>query len=175
MIRLREIRLGDMELLHKWINDPEIIRFTNSFRPISEMEQADWAKNVSYFRNNFVFGIERIEDSTLIGTCGLYDIDHISHKAELRMKICVPSERGKGYGKASLDLLLNFGFNDANLRKIWLRVLSSNTAAVKLYEKGGFVHEGTMRKDMFIKGTYEDVTVMSLLNTEFQALNKTSK
>ena len=175
MIRLREIRLGDMELLHKWINDPEIIQFTNSFRPISEMEQSEWAKNTAYFRNNFVFGIERLEDSILIGTCGLYDIDSISHKAELRMKICVPSERGKGLGKASLDLLLNFGFKDANLRKIWLRVLASNTAAVRLYEKGGFVNEGTMRKDMFIKGKYEDVTVMSLLNSEFQELNKTSK
>lgn len=174
MIRLREIRHGDMELLHQWINDPGIIRFTNSFRPVSEMEQEDWAKNVGYFKNNFVFGIERTEDRSLIGTCGLYDIDNVSHKAELRMKICVPTERGKGFGKIALNLLLDFGFNDANLRKIWLRVLSSNTAASKLYEKGGFVYEGTMRKDMFIKGSYEDVTVMSLLNSEFQELNKTS-
>ncbi len=166
MIRLREIRRGDMELLHKWINDPEVIRFTNSYRPISELEQNYWMDNLQYFRNNYVFGIERCSDNVLIGTCGLYDIDNVSRKAELRLKICNSNERGKGYGEESLRQLIAFGFTNANLNKIWLRVFSSNSPAVNLYLKTGFIKEGTLRDEFFIQGKYIDGYVMGMLRSE---------
>lgn len=165
-IRLREIKENDIWILHKWINDPELIRYTNAYRPISEMEQKEWFANTAYFRNNFVFGIELIDDKKLIGTCGLYDFDSVARKAELRMKIFEDGYRGKGIGTAALQQLLSFGFMDLNLHRIWLRVFSYNHAAVKLYEKGGFVQEGVLRKDMFIKGQYKDVCVMGLMKEE---------
>lgn len=169
-IKLREIRDADIWELHKWINDPEIIRYTNTYRPISEMEQKEWFYNTEYFRHNHVFGIELIDDGKLIGTCGLYDFDTISRKAELRMKICEQDQRGKGAGKESLKQLLAFGFNDLNLNKIWLRVQIDNIPAVKLYEKNGFKIEGTLRRDMYIKGQYKDLYVMSLLVEEYDRL-----
>jgi RimJ/RimL family protein N-acetyltransferase len=137
-IRLRALKETDIWMLYSWINDAEVIQYTNSYRPISEMEQKEWFYNTAFFRNNYVFGIEHMEDKQLVGTCGLYEIDTIAQKAELRMKIGDKSYRGLGLGYESLHKLLSFGFNDANLNKIWLKVLISNTAAVKLYEKTGF-------------------------------------
>lgn len=165
--KLRAIKESDIWLLHKWINDPEIIQFTNTFRPISEMEQKEWFSNTVFFKNNYVFGIELISEEKLIGTCGLYDFDAISHKAELRMKIGDHLYRGKGLGTEALKLLIKFGFNDLNLNKIWLRVLANNQPAVKLYKNIGFKHEGILRKDIFIKGNYQDLIVMSLLYEEY--------
>lgn len=166
-INIREIRESDMWTLHRWINDPEIIKFTNGFRPISEMEQREWINNTAYFKNNYVFGIEDSDDDKLLGTCGLYDCDFVARKAELRMKIGDKSYHGKGIGTKALKLLLHFGYQDVNLNKIWLKVLYNNKAAVKLYRNERFVEEGILRQDMYIKGDYHDVYIMSLLKQEY--------
>ncbi len=168
-IQLREIRESDIWILHKWINDPEIIKFTNNYRPISSMEQKEWINNINYFKNNFVFGIEDINEQKLIGTCGLYDFDTITRKAELRMKIGDKDYRGKGVGTKALSKLLDFGFGDLNLNKIWLKVLVDNKAAINLYKKAGFFMEGELREDMFIKRVYKNVYIMSFLKSEFDA------
>lgn len=171
---LRSLKESDIWLLHKWINDPDVIQYTNSYRPISEMEQKEWFYNTAYFKNHYVFGIEHIADKTLIGTCGLYDFDGVARKAELRMKIGDVAYRGMGFGTEALKQLISFGFNDLNLNKIWLRVLSHNTSAVKLYKKNGFVNEGLLRQDMFLKGSYCDLHIMSLLKIEFENGNTTT-
>lgn len=166
-VRLRSLKESDIWLLHQWINDPEVVQYTNVYRPISEMEQKEWFYNTAYFKSHYVFGIEHIAEEQLIGTCGLYDFDPIARKAEVRMKIGDTSYRGRGYGRESLDQLVSFGFKDLNLNKIWLRVLADNVSAVKLYEKAGFFQEGLLRRDMFIKGSYRDLCIMSLLKSEF--------
>lgn len=166
--KLRAILEKDMPVLHKWINDPEVIRFTNTYRPISEMEQKEWFSDIAYFRNNYVFGIIFTDDDKLIGTCGLYDFDKISRKAELRMKILDVNNRGKGIGIDALKQLLDFGFSDLNLNKIWLRVMTDNAAAVKLYKNAGFTIDGTLYKDMYIKGEYKDLFLMSLFKEDYE-------
>ena len=162
-IRLRAIKEKDIWLLHKWINDPEIIKYTNSYRPIDEIEQNEWFNSIYKNKQQHVFGIELIESERLIGTCGLYDIDFISHKAELRLKIGDKQEWGKGYGKAASKLLVDFGFRDINLHRIWLKVFGDNKAAIKIYKDAGFIMEGEMKDDMFIQGQYKDVVIMGLI------------
>lgn len=46
-------------------------------------------------------------------------------------------------------------------RKVTLRVLSVNTAARRLYEKGGFHVEGVLREEFFIEGRYVDDVLMA--------------
>jgi diamine N-acetyltransferase len=162
-IKIRAFKEDDIWILHKWINDPEIIQFTNYYRPISEMEQKDWFEAIHKNKNQFVFGIEELSTNKLIGTCGLYDYDSVNSKAELRMKIGDKSQWGKGYGKIALNQLLDFGFQDLNLHRIWLKVLEDNEAAVNLYKKFNFVIEGNLKDDMFIKGHFKNVILMGLI------------
>jgi len=162
-IKIRAFKKDDIWILHKWINDPEIIKFTNSFRPIDEFEQNEWFANIHKNKNQFVFGIELIESSKIIGTCGIYEIDNISRKGELRMKIGNKDEWGKGYGKMALTQLLKFGFDDLNLHRIWLKVLEDNKGAIKIYINSGFEIEGKMKDEMFIQGKYKNVLLMGLV------------
>lgn len=46
-------------------------------------------------------------------------------------------------------------------RKLSLRVLSSNQAAIRLYEKLGFRREGVLREEFCINGAYVDDVVMA--------------
>lgn len=163
-VKLRSLKEDDIWKLHKWINDPEIIKFTNYYRPISEMEQRKWFNSIPEIsNNNSIFGIELLENNELIGFCGLHDINYIHSRAELRIKIGESRYWNQGYGKEALLSLIDHGFNDLNLHRIWLTVIYSNVNAIKLYEKLGFKKEGTLKDNMFIKGEYVDTIVMGLI------------
>ena len=162
MIKLRGFLESDFRFLNKWINDPDIIQFTNIYRPISEIESREWFDSIHKNKNSFIFAIALTENDEIIGTCGLYDYESVSGKAELRMKIGNKEYWNKGVGKTALNKLLEFGFSDVNLRKIWLRVFNDNERAIKLYEDAGFIKEGLLMQDVFIKGKYKDVLIMSL-------------
>jgi RimJ/RimL family protein N-acetyltransferase len=40
------------------------------------------------------------------------------------------------------------------------------------YEKVGFVHEGCLRQNVYKRGMYVDVIVMSILRSEWNQINK---
>ena len=47
-----------------------------------------------------------------------------------------------------------------------LRALSDNAAALRSYEKAGFVQEAYLREEVCIDGGYRDVVLMGLINPE---------
>jgi RimJ/RimL family protein N-acetyltransferase len=51
-------------------------------------------------------------------------------------------------------------------------VYEGNDRARRAYEKAGFVHEGTLRRAHFSRGTHHDVHVMGLLRDEWVALSR---
>jgi RimJ/RimL family protein N-acetyltransferase len=53
------------------------------------------------------------------------------------------------------------------MRRIDLRVYGFNTAAIRSYEKAGFIREGLLRKAQLISGRYCDVVVMGILEEEW--------
>jgi RimJ/RimL family protein N-acetyltransferase len=174
-VRLRALCRGDVELLRLYINDPDVMQFSNQFRPVGDMEQEDWYKSVLAAHDSVWFGIadKQQKEEALIGTCCLVGIDWISRSAELRIRLGDKSRWGKGNGSEATCLLLQYGFLDLNLERIWLRVFASNSRARQLYEKSGFKVEGTLRQATFIHGKADDVILMGLLRREWtESLNQ---
>jgi RimJ/RimL family protein N-acetyltransferase len=58
----------------------------------------------------------------------------------------VSEARGRGVGTAAIVQLVQFGFVRRNLRRIHLQAIASNAAAIRAYEKAGFVIEGRQRQ-----------------------------
>jgi len=50
---------------------------------------------------------------------------------------------------------------ERGIRKLTLRVLSTNQAAIRLYERHGFAHEGALREEFLINGRYVDDVMMA--------------
>ena len=69
----------------------------------------------------------------------------------------------KGIGSALLAAGLALADNWLNLSRIELSVYVSNAAAISLYEKFGFVKEGTLKRYAFRSGAFEDVFAMARL------------
>jgi len=163
-IKLRSITENDSPKLFKWVNDPELIGFTNYFKPVSEVEHKNWFNSIFEKKDQVLFGIEDEEKELLIGTCGLFQLDFISRKAELRIKLGDKNYWGSGAGTEAVKLLIKYGFENLNMNRIWLKVMEDNQRASKSYEKVGFIIEGKLIKDMFVNNEYKNIILMGLLN-----------
>lgn len=78
---------------------------------------------------------------------------------------------GKGFGMAALNSMLQIGFSQFELEKIWLRVDEDNTQAKKSYENAGFVCEGLMRNDRLRQGKFIHRYRYSILKEEYESKN----
>jgi RimJ/RimL family protein N-acetyltransferase len=63
---------------------------------------------------------------------------------------------------------INQLFEEKKLNKISLEVLSTNTRAINLYKKLGFVVEGIRRQEVLKQDQYIDSIVMSILKSEWK-------
>lgn len=104
-------------------------------------------------------------NGTAAGSATLFDVDLLARHAEAGINL-ERNARGRGIGTAAIIQLVEFGFVRHNLRRIHLQAISSNVAAIRAYEKAGFVIEGRQRQHAWVRGTYEDIVRMGILRSE---------
>ncbi len=171
-IRLRAIDRSDIPLFLKWFNDPEVTRGLSTIFPMSEASEDKWFENMLKRPvETQPLGIEIQIDGEwkLIGNLGFFDFDKFAHSAEIGIVIGEKQYWGQGYGTKALELALQHGFGSMNLNRITLMVYALNERAIRVYNKVGFVLEGTMRDAVYREGKYYDVHIMSVLRKEWNA------
>jgi len=67
----------------------------------------------------------------------------------------------QGIGSRLLEAVIDLAENWLNLKRLELTVNTDNSSAIHLYEKFGFVIEGTLRKNAFRAGAYIDGYAMA--------------
>jgi RimJ/RimL family protein N-acetyltransferase len=165
-VRLRPLRQDDRTLLYQWIIDRELVILNAPYLPVSQSDHEAWIDSMLVKRADVVLFV--IEDSVTgcgIGTCQLLNINCVHRNAELQIRIGNSSSQSKGLGTEAIELLINFGFKDLNLHRIYLHVFATNERAVRAYKKCGFVTEGVLRQAAHIDGKFLDVLCMALLRT----------
>jgi RimJ/RimL family protein N-acetyltransferase len=153
-----------------WINDPEIQKTLNYDYPTSLARTEKWFDKVVMDPSRRDFSIFALETSECIGFCSLYNIDWLAKKAELSNVIGNRSYWGKGYGSESYRLLVNYGFLELGLNKIYGYQLVHNHAAHRAVEKLGWSRDGLLRQDLYSHGKVSDRYVVSILREEWEKL-----
>ncbi|MEA5015519.1 MAG: GNAT family protein [Candidatus Limiplasma sp.] len=75
--------------------------------------------------------------------------------------------RNKGMGTEATALFVRYGFQALSLHKIELEVYSFNQRAEYVYQKSGFVLEGTKRENFKFNNQYFDTKLYGLLRSEY--------
>lgn len=104
-------------------------------------------------------------DGTAVGSAVLFNFEPLARHAEAGINL-EASARGRGIGTAAIVQLVEFGFVRHNLRRIHLQAIASNVAAIRAYEKAGFVVEGRQRQHAWVRGAYEDIVRMGILRSD---------
>lgn len=170
-IILRSLLEEDSEHYFRWINDRQLVNHNANYKPVSEFEHEKWFNTVNFSQDTKTFSIVENKHFKLIGSCSLRAINHIHRNAELQIRIGEYDFQNKGLGTEAINLLVDFGFNDLNLKRIYLHVFSDNFPAIRAYEKCDFQYEGLLRKAAFINGKYIDINIMSVINDSKELLD----
>ncbi len=168
-VALGPLTPADLPVMFEWINDREQVLFNAPYKPVHAGQHQAWFDAMQQRNDMVIFGIRLVETGRLIGSCQLLNIHSVHRSAELQIRLGDVAERGHGYGTEATRLLLDFAFGDLNLHRVHLHVLSSNLAAIRMYEKVGFVSEGVLRAAAHIDGHYVDVIAMGILRERYVA------
>ncbi len=162
-ICLRKADLNDVDALYEIKNDRNAASLLGGFsNGYSKIDIENWIISHNNNKNEVLYLIETVEDSKVLGHVGLYDIDFRVRKAEFAILIAGEDNQGKGYGSLCTKFMIDYAFDELNIRKINLSLLSENKRAISMYNKIGFVQEGILKNDQYKNGKYHDVILMAL-------------
>ena len=112
--------------------------------PYTEKDAKWWLRHCKELEGNgrdFVFALEK--NSEHIGGISLHK--NLEHSAELGYWLGEPYW-GKGYMIDSINKILNIGFKDLKLTRIFAYAFENNTNSEKVLIKTGFEYEGLLKK-----------------------------
>lgn len=170
MYRLRELERGDLDCINMWRNDPDLIACLGApFRYINLDVDQRWFDNYMGNRNSCVRCAITTADAPtdILGLVSLTNIDSLNQCGSLHIMIGAKENQGKGIGGFAVNAMLHHAFMNLNLHRVELKVLTTNTRAIHVYEKAGFVREGLLRRAIYKNGDFSDIYQYGILKEEF--------
>jgi [ribosomal protein S5]-alanine N-acetyltransferase len=166
---LREFKNEDFYCVHKYASDPDVITYL-PWGPNSEVDTKIYLdKVISYQlknpRNDYDIAVELKESSLIIGACGI----HISNSAtrEGWIGYCFNKEYWRnGYAIEAAKAIVEFGFKNLNLHRIYATCDPNNIGSYKVLEKIGMKREGHLREHKLQRGKWRDSFLYSILEYE---------
>ena len=172
-IYLRPFEAGDAETYRRWRADAAPMSLTG-FEERAPLSLAQVERRIAGHadeqgKDSYTFLICLADGERPIGEVMLFDIDHVNGSAEVGIFIGEVEEWGKGYGTDAVRAIVDFGFGELRLERIFLEVWTENARAERAYQKAGFTREATLRHDRYEGGRYTDGHIMSILRDEWLA------
>jgi RimJ/RimL family protein N-acetyltransferase len=152
---LRAMEKRDFEAFAEGRNDLEIGFVAGYFFPQSMIAIENWYEKLmseQQGKDGFYFTICPLDSNEVVGFAWLWHLDYDHSNAEFSIFLSDTELKGKGLGTDALNAVLDFGFNNLPLERIYLLVRKMNKRAIHSYEKMGMVGEGTLRKAWRFKG-----------------------
>jgi diamine N-acetyltransferase len=162
-IYLRAFKSGDEEMITRIENHPVPRKTLFYAFPTTQFQQLEKTMKQIADSNTVIFTICRNSDNEPIGQTAFFRIDWVGRMAVFYIGIADSKNWSKGYGSEASHMMADYAFNTLNLNRIQLHVATENMAAVKTYQKCGYVIEGELREAMFHEGRYCNFFVMGLL------------
>ncbi|WP_121604356.1 GNAT family N-acetyltransferase [Virgibacillus sp. Bac332] len=168
-VYIRPICDSDMESIFKGCQEDEGLYMTGT-RNVFTMEEVVKAyKSFSQDETRHDLAICLLENGQIIGDLSIQEIDEHNKKAMFRIALHGKDNYGKGYGTEATRLAQKFTFEELNLNRLELQVFSHNIRGIKSYEKAGFQKEGVLRQSLYLKNTYSDEIIISMLYEDYVA------
>ncbi len=144
-VRLREVTPGDAAGLYRWRMDPGArSMFRNTGVTSFAAHQVFLARYFQPDNTDRWFVIEARGEP--VGAIALYDVSAGGTEAEWGRFVIAPEHRGYGWGRRSLELLIEYA-RSIGMRRLRCEVLAGNATAAGLYRRLGFAETGSYEED----------------------------
>lgn len=166
MAKIRKLQSNDVNKMHEWINDYEVVRFLAIGRRKHSLEELKGFIEKSFIDTDNVYFAIEADDGKYAGTVSLKSVNKIDLTAEYAIAIHRDYQH-QGLAKFATDEILKYGFHSIGLRKIFLNVVETNIKAINFYEKYGFCKEAVFHKHIFINGNFVDLIWYTIFSDKF--------
>lgn len=163
---LRKISKTDSRFVFNSLNQEGMVNYL-SLGPLKTLEYSKrlirsylklWDDFIQF---NYIIEI-RNANQIRIGSISLWNVNWRHRRAEIGIWI-IPSYWNKGFGKISIELIKNIGFNHLKLNRLEAHMAVENKRSISLFKQCGFEVEGTLKKYLNFEGHYYDALILSCL------------
>ena len=154
VVGLRAIEHDDLASFLEWRNKPNLRRNFREYKELSFSNQENWFNNIVLNSpNHIMFSIVNLENGELIGACGLNYIDWLNIDEK--------------FAPDATKLLLDYGFNELNLHRIYVEIYDIDVKKQKLLEDLNFTFDGLLRETHWTEGKWCNSLFYSILKNEY--------
>ncbi|CAA9228598.1 MAG: Acetyltransferase, GNAT family [uncultured Corynebacteriales bacterium] len=169
LVTLRPVTVADAPGLVELLHDPEVRRLTGTPgrpRPGTLQRAEQWYRDCASAEDRLDLAIVERAGGTYVGEVALADLDAGNRSCSFRISLVGPRAFGRGYGSEATRLTLGHAFDTVGLHRVELEVYESNPRARHVYERAGFVHEGTKREALHQDGAWIDAHQLAVLASD---------
>ena len=161
---LRQLREDDAAALFSVLSDPDVMTWWSSGPPASLTETADYVKGNAAEGQGFDCWAITAGDDIALGWVilidGKPDVKEIGY-------ILRRDRWGQGIACEAVSRVIDHGFVDLNLRRIFADTDPENAGSISLIERLGFQYEGRLRGEWETHIGVRDSLIFGLLQDEW--------
>ena len=156
--------------IHSYASKEEVCKYQpwgpNSFEDTKAYLEEVLAETKKETRNRYVFAVIDKENCKMIGAGELFHLD-LSNKSGEIGYIINPDFWGKGIATQVANILIDYGFNELKLNRIYATCDARNSASERVLKKAGMKQEGLLRENILLDDGWRNSLLYSILNREW--------
>lgn len=162
----------DAEIEARWTENAEYLHLLG-FEPAYPMTSGQIRQKYEESRKQgdreFLFAIRARADDRLVGFAKIFWVAWSQQGAALQLGIGDAADRGRGYGREALRLLLHYAFAELNLHRLMALTPEDNVAARRLLTQAAFSLDVRQRSALNRRGRSSDLLLYGLLADEWRS------
>jgi len=167
---LTPLSMDDLDKNFFWDNDAEMSFLDGgSFRPKSHEKAREEFEKTLAAGTNLFFSIILKDTGEQAGSIELFNLLEYHRRCHWGIRLGKEYWR-KGYGTEAARLLLAYVFEDLGYNRLKSDTHAGNIGSQKFQESLGFVKEGVMRRERYVRGEYVDDVLYGMLRDDYRRL-----
>ena len=166
ILKLRAPEPADLDTLFSWENDTSVWHISSTSSPFSKQTLKNYLSSIQdiYTDRQLRLMIDNPEGRT-VGCVDLYEFDPLHQRAGVGILIGDQADRGKGYAREALNLLIDYAFNHLLMNQLYCTIPASNEASIYLFQQAKFIQCGTLKNWINIAGDFQDAHIYQLFKS----------
>lgn len=166
-LRLRMLHIADAEALFHYVSQDAVTKYMLWESHTSLRQTKKYIKMITrkYLDGVYAWAITLKDTKEFIGMVDFSEFTQEARIAEIGYSLSY-TYWGKGIMSEAVQAVIDFGFNELYLERIYARCFAENIGSERVMQKAGMTYEGTMRKGIHIKGAYHDLKMYAILRED---------
>lgn len=163
-VELRPLGPEHVDAFMASLAEPESRRLTGTHETFTRERVERWHATRAEQPDRIDFAVIERSSGEFIGDLAVSGLNPDNRSCGFRISL-VEAAVGRGLGTEAIRLMLDYVFG-LGIHRIDLEVYDFNPRARHVYEKVGFIYEGTQRDALLWEGEWVDAHTMAILETD---------